>query len=56
VSEIERELVAVSVDVLDRLAATLGVPVAMLLTEPSDRTAPPSNLPKGRKPASERDR
>lgn len=49
VSEIERGVVAASVDMLDRLAATLEVKVGSLLDRPTEGSAKPSNLPKGRK-------
>lgn len=51
VSEIERRRVAVSIDVMDRLADTLGVEVGALLARPAEGADAPSNLPKGRKPA-----
>lgn len=49
VSQIERRLFAASVDVLDRLAATLGVDVDRLLARPPVDAVPPANLRKGRK-------
>lgn len=49
VSELERGVVAASVDMLDRLAAVLDVPVAALLTAPAAGAQAPTNLPRGRK-------
>ncbi|QXQ07432.1 helix-turn-helix domain-containing protein [Sphingosinicellaceae bacterium] len=51
VSELERGVVAASVDMLDRLATILDVPVAALLEEPPAGAAAPANLTRGRKPA-----
>lgn len=51
VSELERGVVAASVDMLDRLATILDVPVATLLEVPAAGTDRPQNLPKGRKRA-----
>jgi transcriptional regulator with XRE-family HTH domain len=51
VSEIERGLGNASLDVLDRLAACLSVPVSDLLREPSPSVEPaPQPLRPGRKP------
>lgn len=49
VSELERGVVAASVDMLDRLAAILKVPVAELLTEPAADARVPENRQRGRK-------
>ena len=49
VSQIERKLFAASIDVLDRLAVTLGVDVDRLLVRPPVDAMPPPNLRKGRK-------
>ena len=49
VSQIERRLFAASVDVMDRLAATLGVEVGRLLVRPPEGAERPSNLPNGRR-------
>jgi transcriptional regulator with XRE-family HTH domain len=38
-----------SLDLLDRLAAALEVPLAALLTQPEPGAAPPQPLPNGRK-------
>ncbi|QXQ07374.1 helix-turn-helix domain-containing protein [Sphingosinicellaceae bacterium] len=51
VSELERGVVAASVDMLDRLAAILDVPVAALFEVPAAGEKPPPNLPRGRKRA-----
>lgn len=51
VSELERGVVAASVDMLDRLALILDVPVAALLEHPPAGADEPRNLPRGRKPA-----
>lgn len=50
VSELEREKGNTSVDLLDRLADALGVPIAALLAEPDADAAKPLPLPSGRKP------
>lgn len=50
VSEIETEKVAVSVDVLDRLAGLLDVRIEEFFRVPEGE--PPKSLPKGRKPKS----
>lgn len=50
VSEIERQKVAASVDVLDRLARLLGVEVGEFFVEPVEGGEPPKPLPKGRRP------
>lgn len=49
VGRLERGKANVSVGTLDRLAATLQIPVAELLVEPGPAEAPPSTLRKGRK-------
>lgn len=49
VSELERGVVAASVDILDRLASILDVPVAALFEVPSADAKAPDNLPRGRK-------
>ena len=49
-SEIERETANVTVDVLDRLAASLAVDVAALFAVPSPDAQPPEPLKAGRKP------
>jgi len=49
VSELEREQGNTSVDLLDRLAAALEVPIAALFAEPPPGAAPPQTLRKGRK-------
>lgn len=51
VSELERGVVAASVDMLDRLAANLDVPVAVLFEVPAADAREPANLPRGRKRA-----
>ncbi len=50
VSELEREQGNTSVDLLDRLAEALGVPVAALLAEPDPDAAKPKPLRSGRRP------
>jgi transcriptional regulator with XRE-family HTH domain len=40
-----------TVDVLDRLARTLGVPVGELFREPAKGSKPPKALQRGRKPS-----
>lgn len=50
VGEIERAEKSVTVDVLDKLAGVLGVPVNMLLQAPADGELPPNPLQSGRKP------
>lgn len=51
VSELERCRKAATVDIMDRLASLLGVPVAALLEMPEASDEPPSNLPRGRRAA-----
>lgn len=51
VSEIEREQGNATLDLLDRLAATLGVEVSEFFAEPNG-PEPPATLPKGRRPRS----
>ena len=50
ISEIERQKVNASLDVLDRLAAYLGVQAADLLKKPADGEAPPLIIRPGRRP------
>lgn len=49
VSQLERQKGNTSLDLLDRLAGALGVPVAALLAEPEPGAPPPRPLPNGRK-------
>lgn len=49
VSELEREQGNTSVDLLDRLAAALDVPIAALFAEPEAGAQKPQPLPKGRR-------
>ncbi|MGY4198997.1 transcriptional regulator with XRE-family HTH domain [Bradyrhizobium sp. USDA 4520] len=39
-----------TIDLLERIALTLGVHVSELLAEPSEGAPPPKSLPKGRRP------
>lgn len=48
-SQLERQKGNTSLDLLDRLARALGVPVAVLLAEPEAGVEPPQPLPNGRK-------
>ena len=48
-SQLERQKGNTSLDLLDRLAAALEVPLAALLTQPEEGAAPPQPLPNGRK-------
>jgi len=50
VSELEREQGNTSVDLLDRLAEALDVPVAALLAEPEPDADKPQPLRSGRRP------
>lgn len=50
VSELEREQGNTSVDLLDRLAEALDVPIAALLTEPDPDADRPQPLRSGRRP------
>lgn len=50
VSELERGRGNASVDLLDRLAEVLRVPLADFFVEPDDPATPPSPLPSGRHP------
>jgi transcriptional regulator with XRE-family HTH domain len=50
VSELEREQGNTSVDLLDRLADALGVPIAALFMEPDPNAAKPLPLRSGRRP------
>jgi transcriptional regulator with XRE-family HTH domain len=52
VSEIELAKVSVSVDVLDKFAAALGVDLATLVTPPVPGSSAPQPLTSGRKPRS----
>ncbi|WP_407185351.1 helix-turn-helix domain-containing protein [Bradyrhizobium centrosematis] len=49
-SRLERQQANPTVDLLDRLADTLGVEVSELFVRPSKGSPPPATLPKGRKP------
>jgi transcriptional regulator with XRE-family HTH domain len=49
VSQLERKKGNTSLDMLDRLAKALEVPVVALLAEPEPGVAPPQPLPNGRK-------
>ena len=49
VSELEREQGNTSVDLLDRLAAALDVPIAALFAEPEPETDKPQPLRSGRR-------
>jgi transcriptional regulator with XRE-family HTH domain len=48
-SQLERQKGNTSLDLLDRLAAALDVPLAALLTVPEEGAPPPRPLPNGRK-------
>lgn len=48
---VERGEANPTVDVLERLAETLGVPLAELFVEIDQATVPVQGLPRGRKPA-----
>lgn len=50
VSELEREQGNTSVDLLDRLAEALDVPIAALLAEPAPDADKPQPLRSGRRP------
>jgi transcriptional regulator with XRE-family HTH domain len=50
ISELEREQGNTSVDLLDRLADALGVPIAFLFAEPAAGTEKPLPLRSGRRP------
>jgi transcriptional regulator with XRE-family HTH domain len=50
--KIECEKGGVTIDILDRLAAALGVHVSELLREPEAGTKRPKGLKSGRKPSS----
>ena len=52
VSELEREQGNTSVDLLDRLAEALDVPIAALLAEPDPDADKPRPLRSGRRPRS----
>lgn len=47
---LERQAHNPTIDLLDRLAATLGVPLAEFFVQPPKGAAAPKTLPKGRKP------
>lgn len=49
-SGLERQQATPTVDLLDRLAETLGVVVSELFVRPSKGAPPPLILPRGRKP------
>lgn len=50
VGGLERREENPTVDILDRLAATLSVPLAEFFARPPKDASPPEPLPKGRKP------
>ena len=50
VGGLERQVENPTVDVLDRLAATLDVPLSELFKKPRSGASPPRPLRKGRKP------
>jgi transcriptional regulator with XRE-family HTH domain len=52
ISELEREQGNTSIDLLDRLAAALGVPIKALFEEPGLNATRPRPLPGGRRPSS----
>lgn len=54
VSEIEREQGNATLDLLDRLAAALGVEIAEFFRSPPSGEDPPASLPRGRKASSPR--
>jgi transcriptional regulator with XRE-family HTH domain len=49
VGGLERQIQNPTVEVLDRLAGALAVPIAELFREPSAGDIPPTNLKKGRR-------
>ncbi|UWU75914.1 helix-turn-helix transcriptional regulator [Bradyrhizobium huanghuaihaiense] len=49
-SGLERQQANPTIDLLDRLAETLGVAVSELFVRPSKGAPPPATLPKGREP------
>ncbi|MCA1386012.1 MULTISPECIES: helix-turn-helix domain-containing protein [unclassified Bradyrhizobium] len=49
-SGLERQQANPTIDLLDRLAETLGVAVSELFVRPTKGAPPPATLPKGRKP------
>ncbi|MEZ0056186.1 transcriptional regulator with XRE-family HTH domain [Bradyrhizobium elkanii] len=49
-SGLERQQANPTIDLLDRLAETLGIAVCELFVRPSKGAPPPATLPKGRKP------
>ncbi|RXG97189.1 helix-turn-helix domain-containing protein [Bradyrhizobium vignae] len=53
-SGLERQQANPTIDLLDRLAETLGVAVSELFVRPSKGAPPLATLPKGRKPKSAR--
>ncbi|WP_456835559.1 MULTISPECIES: helix-turn-helix domain-containing protein [unclassified Bradyrhizobium] len=53
-SGLERQQANPTIDLLDRLAETLGVAVSELFVRPSKGAPAPDTLPKGRKPKPQR--
>ncbi|MGY4230357.1 transcriptional regulator with XRE-family HTH domain [Bradyrhizobium sp. USDA 4503] len=53
-SGLERQQANPTIDLLDRLAGTLGVAVSELFVRPSKGAPTPPTLPKGRKPERQR--
>lgn len=51
VGGLERQTENPTIDLLDRLAATLAVPLAEFFIQPAKGASAPKPLPKGRKPA-----
>jgi transcriptional regulator with XRE-family HTH domain len=51
VGGLERQAENPTIDLLDRLAATLAVPLAELFVQPAKGATAPKTLPKGRKTA-----
>ena len=51
VGGLERQSENPTIDLLERLAETLGVPLAELFVVPAKGASPPKTLPKGRKTA-----
>jgi transcriptional regulator with XRE-family HTH domain len=52
VSELERGFGNATVDLIDRLAATLNVPIGEFFREPATGEEPAKPLPRGRRPRS----
>ncbi|MTV19110.1 MULTISPECIES: helix-turn-helix transcriptional regulator [Bradyrhizobium] len=48
---IEKQKENPTIDLLDRIAGTLGVHVSEFFVQPPEGATPPKTLPKGRKPA-----